>query len=369
MGSQPDFNRTDPWQIAQRFLDQANKSKDNERFYEHQRQTAAEKRAFDEQYANDYPRRAYEKERAIGKANLENERDLEAAGLGKGGRYRSGAAGQPGDPKFFGEFMGTLKANGITNPIALAAIAGTGQQESGWSRVYDEWDDPSASGKPGRSGLAMSWREERLRAARQYARSVGDDPNKPSAKTQAEYFIRENGYTNNPGLVEKLQNAKDLPTAMKEINKAWAFGDASHGARFGNASNFLKTFGSATLTAKERQAGLTSPPAEPAYKYDPDGREFKEVFMDADAIKKVRSGLPQAQRNLMVPDMTTVDHKGSMNVKIYTGRMGNTPAANPTVNATTPVTIPDPSKQFVATPTAETSKANGFDPESEDFFS
>ena len=325
MGTTPNLNPTDPWTLAQKFLDNQNKEIANKEYMTHQlnMKTGANIREVAEK--DQLPTRRYQERSAVNQADLEGAEAIEAAGLGKEGksRYRGGAAAQAGDPKFFEEFMDTLKANGITNPLALAAIAGTGQQESGWSpsKIYGEWDDPSASGKPGRSGLALSWREDRLRAAREYAKSVGDDPMRPSAKTQAEFFIRENGAGNNPGLVEKLQNAKDLPTAMKEINKGWGFGDNSHGVRFNNAANYLKTFGNAPLTAKERSTGvnMAAAPVENAKKVDPDGREYFEVQMDADGFRKLQAGMPNARTNLVVDPTKPVGPRGQVVVKQYTG--------------------------------------------------
>ena len=175
--------------------------------------------------------------------------------------------------------MDTLKEQGLTNPIGLAAVAGTGQIESGWgSNVHRTWSDPSQSGQPGTSGLAMSWRDGRLKAAQDYAAANGDDPKRPSARSQASFFINED-----PSLVAELQNAKDLPSAMKAINSRWKFagydtGGGSTGARFNAASNFLKTFGNQPLTAKERSAGVNAQPEQAKVaNYDENGREYFEL--------------------------------------------------------------------------------------------
>ena len=360
MATMPNLNPTDPWTLAQKFLDNQNKEIANQEYMTHQMnmKTGANIRETAEKDLN--PSRRYHERSAVNQANLEGAQDAESAGLGDGSgksRYR-GAAAQAGDPKFFEEFMDTLKENGVTNPIALAAIAGTGQQESGWGkRVYDEWDDPSASGKAGRSGLSMSWREDRLRAARAYAKSVGDDPMRPSARTQAEFFIKENGAGNNPGLVEKLQNSKDLSTAMKEINKAWGFGDNSHGVRFNNAANYLKTFGNAPMTAKERSAGvnMAAAPVENTKKADPDGREYFEVQMDADGYRKLQAGMPDARNRLVVDPTKPVGPKGQVVVKQYTGT--KVAPTTPVIAAPTAVPV---SSQPTTTAQATPVKTRGY---------
>lgn len=355
MGVMPNAINVDPWTLAQKFLDQQAKDNSNLDYMAHQMDMKSGANIRETAEKDQVPNRRYMTKRAEGQADIENTEDAMKAGVvDTNGRYRKSKS-QAGDPQFFEEFMDTLKANGVTNPLALAAIAGTGQQESGWSRVYDEWNDPSASGKPGRSGLSMSWREDRLRAAREYARSVGDDPNKPSAKTQAEFFIKENGAGNNPGLIEKLQNAKDLGSAMKEINKAWGFGDNSHGARYNNAANYLKQFGNAPLTAKERATGIAqaSAPSTSVSNtplVDESGKEYFELQMDADGYKKVANGIPNG-RALIVPDTSKpLGPKGQMTVRQYTGK-----TRTPTMPTSTPnIATEQPKKEQIA-------KARGYD--------
>lgn len=360
-GTLPNFNKTDPWSIAADIMKSQNQEIANTDYRTHQMIMATGKNMRDTAESDQKPLRRYKETSAVNQANLENAQNYEAAGLGPEGksRYRGGAAGNVGDPKFFEEFMDTLKANGVTSPIALAAIAGTGQQESGWgSRVYDEWDDPSTSGKPGRSGLSMSWREDRLRAAREYAASVGDDPRRPSAKTQAEFFIKENGAGNNPGLIEKLQNAKDLPTAMREINKAWGFGDNSHGVRFNNASNFLKTFGNQPLTAKERTAGVNAQPEQAKVaNYDENGREYFELNMDADGFKKIQAGMPGARQNIVIDQTKPIGPRGQVVVRQYTGKEDKSKIPQP-VMTPQPSIIPAPKQN---TETAVVKKPMGYD--------
>lgn len=354
-GTLPNFNKTDPWSIAAEFLSNQNKEIASKDYLTHQMNMQTGKNVRETSEKDALPGRRYRERSATNQADLESAEAAQEMGLGTGSRYRGGKASQVGDQKFFNEFMETLKENGVTNPIALAAIAGTGQQESGWSRVYDEWNDPSKSGKPGRSGLSMSWREGRLRAAREFAKSVGDDPMKPSARTQALFFIHENGADNNPGLVEKLQNSKDLPTAMREINKGWGFGDDSHGARFNNAANFLKTFGNQPLTAKERAAGVNAGPEQPKTAlYDPDGREYFELNMDADGFRKIQAGMPGARQNVVIDPTKPIGPRGQVTVKQYTGNKKD-PMANPTAPIQAqPSIIPAPK-------TAEVKKPMGYD--------
>lgn len=120
----------------------------------------------------------------------------------------------------FNEFMGTIKAGGITNPNALAAIAATTKSESGFSEknFYGSWSDPSESGQAGTSGGAMSWRGARFQAMRDFVKANGGDPSKPSAALQAKFFMQED-----PQLIAALNAAKTPEEAQTLMNNAWKF--------------------------------------------------------------------------------------------------------------------------------------------------
>ncbi len=155
--------------------------------------------------------------------------------------YRRGAANiaagkgiQPADNAVASSFLSGARAKGLTNPNALAAIAATGQHESGFSakRAQDEWDDPSEKGVPGRSGGVLSWRNERLERLRAYAKSKGETGN-GSPATQGEFMVLEN-----PELTKKLQAAKTPEEALTLMNEAWKFAGynregGERAARFG----------------------------------------------------------------------------------------------------------------------------------------
>ena len=61
-------------------------------------------------------------------------------------------------------FLDTLRARGMQNPNALAAVGASGQRESGWDpkNVNRTWSDPSESGAAGMAGGTLSWRGDRL---------------------------------------------------------------------------------------------------------------------------------------------------------------------------------------------------------------
>lgn len=144
----------------------------------------------------------------------------------------------------FNEFMGTIKAGGVTNPNALAAIAATTKSESGFDEknFYGSWADPSQSGGKGTSGGAMSWRNERFAAMKDFVKANGGDPSKPSAALQAKFFLQED-----PNLVAALNNAKSPEEAQTLMNNAWQFAgydDPEHGEaarRIALARNFAST--------------------------------------------------------------------------------------------------------------------------------
>ena len=360
-GTLPNFNKTDPWSIAADIMKSQNQEIANQDYRTHQMTMATGKNMRDTAESDQKPLRRYKETSAVNQANLENAKAYEAAGLGPEGksRYRGGAAGNVGDPKFFEEFMDTLKEQGLTNPIGLAAVAGTGQIESGWgSNVHRTWSDPSQSGQPGTSGLAMSWRDGRLKAAQDYAAANGDDPKRPSARSQASFFINED-----PSLVAELQNAKDLPSAMKAINSRWKFagydtGGGSTGARFNAASNFLKTFGNQPLTAKERSAGVNAQPEQTKVaNYDENGREYFELNMDADGFKKIRAGMPGARQNIVIDQTKPIGPRGQVVVRQYTGKEDKTKIPQP-VMTPQPSIIPAPKQN---TETAVVKKPMGYD--------
>lgn len=122
------------------------------------------------------------------------------------------SAGQGGD--IFSRFMSSVKG-GINNPNALAAVAATGQRESGFSsgNAFRSWDDV---GKP--AGGIMSWRDDRLNNLLQYAKV--DDISKTTPEQQGQFFLDEAAKS---GLLDRLNAAGSPEEAMREMNRAWAF--------------------------------------------------------------------------------------------------------------------------------------------------
>lgn len=116
--------------------------------------------------------------------------------------------------EIFNSFMGSVK-RGLTNPNGLAAVAATGQRESGFSpnNAFRSWDDV---GKP--AGGIMSWRDGRLNNLVAYARSP--DISAVSPEMQGEYFLHEAAKS---GLLDKLNAAKTPQEAMAAMNADWAF--------------------------------------------------------------------------------------------------------------------------------------------------
>lgn len=153
----------------------------------------------------------------------------------------------------FQPFMDTIKAGGVDNPYALAAIAATGRAESGWSAANANrtWSDPSESGKPGTAGGIMSWRGPRYQALA----ATGD----LSPQGQANFFLKED-----PALIEKLKGAKSLEEAQQLMNNAWAFagynrpgGESSR--RLSYAQGYLPSFRGGTQVASlDPSAGMSA---------------------------------------------------------------------------------------------------------------
>lgn len=237
MSRMPNAINMDPWQINQQGLQ------------DQQRRNVRQEQRNDQLVDQiTEPMRRYSNTMAESQAQLDSSNMFREQGFDVSSGRPSTRRSQPrfqspqvGDQDFFDTFMSTVQGNGVTNPYALAAIAATGQAESGWSRVHDEWDDPSESGQQGRSGLSMSWRAERLQAAREFARSVGDNPNAPSAQTQAAFFLNED-----PELIQRLNNAGSQQEAINLMRDAWRYADPQGGqtrARLEMANHFLPKFG------------------------------------------------------------------------------------------------------------------------------
>lgn len=135
------------------------------------------------------------------------------------------------DPEIYNRFMGRV-ARGVTNPNGYAAVAATGERESGFSaaNAYGTWDDV---GKP--AGGILSWRDDRLRALQQ-----GRDMRDITPEDQADFFLREN-----PDLIAKLNAAESPDEAMGYMNEAWKFNGYDNpqhpetSARFAAARNRL----------------------------------------------------------------------------------------------------------------------------------
>jgi len=139
----------------------------------------------------------------------------------------------------FSSFIDTVNDAGLTNPYGLAAVAATGQAESGFSpyNANRVWNDGAND-----AGGIMSWNGPRLAALQRFAASKGETGN-GSPQTQAEFFAQEN-----PGLIDKLQSAKSVDQAQSLMNDAWRFKgydqpgnkDAAH--RLDLARNFATSF-------------------------------------------------------------------------------------------------------------------------------
>lgn len=157
-----------------------------------------------------------------------------------------------------GRFLGTVKAGGLTNPYALAAVAATGKNESGFdpSKAFGTWADPSQSGQAGTSGGIMSWRGDRLAKLQQFAQQNGDNPNAPSPETQGKFLLAED-----PSLIQSLQAAKSPAEAQQIMNQAWKFagynqpgGEAAQ--RVADAQAYAPQFGGGQDAAAPSQQAL-----------------------------------------------------------------------------------------------------------------
>ncbi|WP_313607317.1 hypothetical protein [Rhizobium sp.] len=155
----------------------------------------------------------------------------------------------------YAPFMDTIKAGGVQNPYALAAIAATGRAESGWSadNANRTWSDPSESGQPGTAGGIMSWRGPRYQALA----ATGD----LSPQGQAKFFLNED-----PALIQKLNSAKSVEEAQQFMNDAWKFAGydrpgGESARRLGFAKGYLSGFqggGDTEVASLDPSAGMSA---------------------------------------------------------------------------------------------------------------
>lgn len=232
-----------------------------------------------------------------------------------GGLQRAPSAGIGQNGSTFEPFINTVKAGGVTNPYALAAIAATGKAESGWSpeNANRSWSDPSQSGGAGTAGGVMSWRNERLQNLYSYASSKGEQPNNISPETQAEFFLRED-----PQLIQSLNQARSPEEAASMMANAWRFagydqqgGEAgrrralttAYAAEFGGNGGSLGDMPAGATSADAVNAMGTNQPQASAYVDPmvsaPNSRQQMPVNETADA-----SG------NIMAPAVTPIQQGG-----------------------------------------------------------
>jgi hypothetical protein len=314
---------TDPWKIG---------SENNRQTSESLQRRYMRNNELEDQLTQ--PARTFANNMASGAANRQNAVMNQELG------FNTSASGNPVTPQapsrrfntqlpvnreFFDEFMTTVQTSGLTNPYGLAAVAATGQAESGWGRVFDEWNDPSGSGQPGRSGLSMSWRNERLQAAREFARRQGDDPNRPSARTQALFMAQED-----PTLFQRLNNARSQEEAINIMRDAWRYHDPD-GSNTRNrlmiANNFVRQFGGNRVSNAQfdrrfgEQAQATS--SDPVMMTDESGRPYQLVLMPQSRFT-LFEGRPQFA-GVIEPDMqATLQAPRNM---VYVRYYGTTPIA------------------------------------------
>ncbi|WP_262551483.1 phage tail tip lysozyme [Agrobacterium tumefaciens] len=167
-----------------------------------------------------------------------------------------------GSGNVYEDFIGGVKSAGLTNPYGLAAVAATGQAESGWSpqNANRSWSDPSQSGQAGTAGGVMSWRNERLNNLYNFARQRGEEPGNISPATQAAFFVQED-----PSLIQSLNSAKSAEEAQRLMNNAWKFAgyDQPGGEtarRMGLASSYVPRFqgGNTEVASLDPSAGMSA---------------------------------------------------------------------------------------------------------------
>lgn len=178
-------------------------------------------------------------------------------------------------------FMDTIRAGGVTNPYALAAIAATGKAESGWSadKARSTWSDPSESGQAGTSGGVMSWRGPRYQAM-----AAGGDL---SPEAQARFFLQED-----PQLIAALNNARSPEEAAGLMANAWKFaGYDRAGGEAARRQALARNYYAQEYSQMPNDAASAIEAVAPAGGFD-DGR-FADVIMPAQGRDQLSAALQQ----------------------------------------------------------------------------
>jgi hypothetical protein len=150
------------------------------------------------------------------------------------------------NPEVRDKFISEVRATGLTNPYALAAVAATGQRESGWSigNVNRTWADGQYS-----SGGALSWNGPRLRAMQEFT-SGAEDP----VAAQAAFFMKEN-----PKLIAALNASTSSEEANKLMADAWRYkGYDRDSPEFRARENLTRLYASKFAQAPTPQAAPTA---------------------------------------------------------------------------------------------------------------
>jgi hypothetical protein len=176
------------------------------------------------------------------------------------------AMAMPADPEIERIALERAKQHVGGNPYALAAFAAHGAGESGWSpgNIVGAWADPSQSGKPGTSGGALSWRNERYANMKAKTAAAGSDP-RAAVAAQTDFAFSED-----PTLTEKLKNAKSLPEAFSTLAASQRYAgwndpnSAENTKRLQLAQGYLQRFGTGGAPAPQAGAPAQAAPAAAA---------------------------------------------------------------------------------------------------------
>jgi hypothetical protein len=255
-----------------------------------------------------------DKGEATGKANAANDEAAFFSGFGMGAPASGAAPASSGIPmtdaagevsstspkvaasgsgNVYEDFIGGVKSAGLTNPYGLAAVAATGQAESGWSpqNANRSWSDPSQSGQAGTAGGVMSWRNERLNNLYDFARQRGEQPGNISPATQAAFFVQED-----PSLIQSLNSAKSAEEAQQLMNNAWKFAgyDKPGGEtarRMGLASSYVPRFqgGNTEVASLDPSAGMSA--ADAIETVAPQSGGYRDPMVSAPNSRAVANAL------------------------------------------------------------------------------
>jgi hypothetical protein len=337
----------DPWKLLSEYVrNQQRSTALNMRGEELERN-----RNFTRERLDRAPTDAYNRQLAVGQANIENAQAAIAAGLdpgtasGRGGRG-SGRGSGVVNTRAAAEFAKGLGDGGITNPIALSVLMGNSQIESAGF-------NPTITGDKGTAYGHMQWRLDRQDRLRQFARSMGRHESDSYAQGKFAAWELTQGTERAAG--QRLLNARTLEEAQLGANSYLRMKDYDKGAGAMHYSHRLAASRdwAGKITGDKSFTQTTKANAAPNVLADEEGNEYSYVYPSLTYVASLREmgpGYEELAQRYKPDPLGPVNNKGQVPFRYYNGKK------RPVTPGTEPTTVAAPTGTGDGSMAVETSK-------------